>query len=240
LVEAHRILQRIARFVSAQAESGKRVRFVVEPYLRKHSDFSCQFRIEDDGRVAVISVQKLDNNGLAFGASHSAGPEFLRRLESERYFELITRTGTLLYADGYRGDVCVDSMILENGELAPLVEINARKSMSLIKNAIDHRLKKMHQLVCLTYVSAVNNHTTDFPGLLDLLERDGLLFSTGCDMGILPLTCGTMYSALSSDLEKPVRGRLYVATIFEKPEHQPSLMAALVRVMERAGLRGVL
>ena len=34
----------------AQGAAGKRVRFVLEPYLRKRSDFSCQFRIDDDGR----------------------------------------------------------------------------------------------------------------------------------------------------------------------------------------------
>ena len=76
LIETHRTLQRIAKHLSAQVAAGKRVRFILEPYLRKRSDFSCQFRINDDGRVAVISVQELVNNGLAFGASCSARPNF--------------------------------------------------------------------------------------------------------------------------------------------------------------------
>ena len=88
-----------------------------------------------------------------------------------------------MYADGYYGDVCVDSMILHEGELAPLVEINARKSMSLIKNAIDHYLKRVERKGCLTYVSAVNDQSGDFPGLLELLEKERLLFSTECNMG---------------------------------------------------------
>ena len=136
----------------------------------------------------MISVQELVNNGLAFGASCSAGPEFLDRLERDGYFQLIEKIGSLMYADGYCGDVCVDSMILHEGELAPLVEINARKSMSLIKHAIDDYLKRLERKGCLTYVSAVNDQSSDFSGLLELLERERLLFSTECNSGILPLT----------------------------------------------------
>ena len=149
---------------AAQAAAGKRVRFVLEPFLRKALDFSCQFRIEDDGQVTVISVQELVNNGLAFGASCSARPEFLDRLERDGYFQLIEQIGSLMYADGYWGDVCVDSMILEDGALAPLVEINARKSMSLIKHADGPVPAEARAEGCLTYVSAVNDGSSDFLG----------------------------------------------------------------------------
>jgi hypothetical protein len=236
LIETQHLLQRIAKHLSAQAAAGKRVRFILEPYLRKRSDFSCQFRIEDDGRVTVISVQELVNNGLAFGASCTVGPEFLDRLERDGYFQLIGKIGSLMYTDGYYGDVCVDSMILHEGKLAPLVEINARKSMSLIKHAIDQYLMRLERKGCLTYVSAVNDQSSDFSCLLELLEREHLLLTTKCDLGILPLTSGTMYLRPSSEPEKPVRGRLYIAAVFEKPEHQADLIARLGRVMELAGL----
>jgi hypothetical protein len=235
-VESQRMLQRIAKHVHAQAEAGKRIRFVLEPYLLKRSDFSCQFHINDDGEVTVISVQELLNNGLAFGSSCSAGPEFLQRLERDGYLHLIEKIGSLMYADGYCGDVCVDSMILHGGQLAPLVEINARKSMSLIKHAIDRYLRRLGRRGCLTYVSAVNDQSGVFAGLLELLERERLLFSAERGLGILPLTAGTMYPGSSSEVEQPTRGRLYVAAVFEKPEQQAGLMAGLARVMEQAGL----
>jgi hypothetical protein len=236
-IETSRMLQRIARHLSAQVAAGKRVRLILEPYLRKSTDFSCQFRISDDGRVTVISVQELVNNGLAFGASCSPGPELLDRIEREGYFRLIEKIGSFMYQDGYYGDVCVDSMILDGGELAPVIEINARKSMSLIKHAIDRYLDRRGRKCCLTYVAALNDRSSDFSGLLEQLEREHLLFPAECDLGILPLTSGTMYPRLSSDIEEPVRGRLYVTAVFEKPEQQAGLMAALGRAMEQVGLR---
>jgi len=239
LIGSHRTLESVAKYLSAQAAAGKRVRFVLEPYLRKTSDFSCQFRIQEDGGVSVISVQKLINNGLGFGASCTARVEFLDRLEVDGYFQLIQKIGSLMYTDGYFGDVCVDSMVLNNGELAPLVEINARKSMSLIKNAIDDYLKRLGRKGSLTYVSAVNDQSSDFSGLLDLLERERVLFTSESDSGILPLTSGTMYQKSCRRSEEPLRGRLYIIRVVEKPEQQASLMAGFGRVMEQAGLHVV-
>jgi len=236
-IETHRSLERIAKHLSAQVAAGWRVRFILEPYLRKRSDFSCQFHIDDDGEVRLISVQELVNNGLAFGASCTAGPDLLDRLERDGYFRTIKAMGSTMYADGYRGDVCVDSMILHDGELFPLVEINARKSMSLIKHAIDESLRRVGRKGCLTYVSAVNDRSGDFAQLLGLLEREGLLFSTARDTGIIPLTSGTMYLRSGADRKEPVRGRLYVAAVAEGPDQHASLLAGLGRVMEQAGLR---
>jgi hypothetical protein len=235
-IDTNRTLERIARYLSVQAAAGKRVKFVLEPYLRKRLDFSCQFRINDDGQVRVISVQNLANNGFAFGASCTAEPEFVDRLARDGYFQQIEKIGLLMYADGYLGDVCVDSMILHDGRVAPLVEINARKSMSLIKHAIDQYLKSRERKGCLTYVSAVNDQSGDFSGLLETLESERLLFSTECNFGILPLTSGTLYPRSSSKSKGPINGRLYVAAVFEKPEQQTGLLAGLGRLMEQAGL----
>ena len=238
-VETPRTLERIARHLTAQAAAGKRVQLVLEPYLQKLADFSCQFRVGEDGTVKIISVHELSNNGLAFGASRSAGVDRLERMEREGYFHLITMIGAHMFSDGYWGDVCVDAMTLQDGALFPLVEINARKSMSLIKHELDQRLRDIGGSGCLTQVSALNDHTTDFAGLLEVLERKGLLFSTARASGILPLTCGTLYPSPTADLREPVKGKLYIAAVSEKPEGQADLVACLGRAMEAAGLRSL-
>jgi len=140
-----------------------------------------------------------------------------------------------LYEDGYRGDVCVDSMVLQNGSLEPLVEINARKSMSLIKSAIDGFLAKTGRQGSLTSVSAVYDGTSDFAGLLELLEESRLLFTSDRPCGILPLTVSTLYAREA--LTKPMRGKLYVAVAYERIEQQDELLAALRQAMQRSGLR---
>jgi len=237
VIETARALQRIVRYVAGQVSSGKRVRFVLEPYLAKRSDFSCQFRIEEGGDVTVISVQELLNNGLAFGASCSASPELLEMLDRVGYLNLIERMGSLMHADGYHGDVCVDSMILQAGELAPLVEINARKSMSLIKHAVDRYLATYGRLGRLSYVSTVNHGRIDFPGVLELLDREELLFTANRASGVLPLTSRTMCVGETARAEEPNRGKLYLTTVSKTPEEHGSVMGALERVLEKCGVR---
>lgn len=238
LVETESILRRIVQYIAAQVPAGKRVRFVLEPYLAKHSDFSCQFRVEQDGRITLISVQELLNRGLAFGASCSISSELRETLERARYFDLIERMGSLMRTDGYYGDVCVDSMVLLGGELAPLVEINARKSMSLIKHAMDRYLATRDRKGCLTYVSTMAHTNSDFRAVLGLLDQQDLLFTVNHQSGILPLTSRTMRDC-GRPTNSPVRGKLYLVAICDTPEEQPSMMSGLARALNSSGVRVV-
>ncbi|MFD2876798.1 hypothetical protein ACFTAO_13755 [Paenibacillus rhizoplanae] len=47
-----------------------------------------------------------------------------------------------LFETGYHGEVCIDSMLLASGELVPIVEINARKSMGLINHHINQYVRQ--------------------------------------------------------------------------------------------------
>ncbi len=237
LIETERAMQRILRYVSGQISNGKRLRFVLEPYLEKHSDFSCQFQIDEGGGITVISVQELLNNGLAFGASCSASPELLEILDRAGYFNLIERMGSLMHGDGYHGDVCVDSMILRDGQLAPLVEINARKSMSLIKHAVDRHLATREVEGRLTYVSTLSHRPFTFAAVLELLDREGLLFTADRTSGVLPLTSRTMSAGQAMTPGKGTKGKLYMATVFETPEEHRTVIEALERTLQKGGVR---
>jgi hypothetical protein len=136
----------------------------------------------------------------------------------------------------YWGDVCVDSMILAGGVIAPVFEINARKSISLIKHAVDQYLQKFERKGLLTYVPAVNDRSSGFPALLEGLDSERLLFTPARTSGVLPLTCRTMYPRSSDESRESLRGRLYVATVFQRSEDQPELLSGLRRTMQRAGL----
>ncbi|WP_185602126.1 hypothetical protein, partial [Paenibacillus sp. 598K] len=142
LIESESILRRIAAHLATQSGQGKTVRFIVEPFLRKALDFSCQFRIAADGGYRFISVQKVVNTGFAYQGSFTADERLLAILLDADYFELMREVARELYRSGYYGDVCVDSMLLEDGRVVPIVEINARKSMSLIKHRLDRQLQQ--------------------------------------------------------------------------------------------------
>jgi len=236
-IDSARALGTIGQHLSAQVARGNRIRVIVEPYLRKSADFSCQFRVEADGKVEVISIQELENHGQAFGTSRSPRPELMELLDRHAYFRLMNEVGSLMYADGYYGDVCVDSMVLEDGSLAPLVEINARKSMSLIKHAVDEHLAKHGQKGCFTSVSGVNEGTGDFCRLIELLEAEEALYTRRNSVGVIPLTCRTMFERSGAPATPPTRGRLYVSAVGETADQQRAALARFESALPKFGVR---
>ena len=235
-VESERVLVTIGRYLSAQVARGCRIGFIMEPYLRKSADFSCQFRIATNGKVDVISVQELENNGHAFGTSRSPRPELTHILDKHDYRGLMVEVASRMHEDGYYGDVCVDSMVLEDGSLAPLVEINARRSMSLIKHAVDEYLAQHCQTGCLTSVSGIHDGTGDFGQFIGVLNTEGLLYTRQNPAGVIPLTCRTMFACSDSGGTRSTRGRLYVIAV-GTTEQQRATLTRLESILPKCGVR---
>lgn len=214
LVDSERVLRRIAGYLESSRNQDKRVRFVLEPLLDRETDFSCQFHIDPEGRVSILSVQQLVNQGFAFGESHSPEPFLLEKLDREGYWETMHSIGRELYTDGYYGDVCVDSMLLRDGSLAPLVEINARKSMSLIKHQVDRRFRQEGMHTCLLQVPLATLGAVRYEELLERLMQEGVLFSLQEGEGVLPLTSGTLQPSDPSRAAGSAKGKLYAALAY--------------------------
>ena len=230
-------LERIAGYLARQIDAGKRMRFVLEPYLAKQLDFSCQFHVGQDGTFTFISVQQLFNDGLAFGMSCSPGDDLVAKLEEAGYFSLMERVGKELSAAEYFGHVCVDSMLLQDDRLAPIVEINARKSMSLIKHAMDGYLGNQGQSGVLTSVTASHHGSMNFADFLSLLREKHLLYEAGENAGILPLSSGTLFSPGAISEGTDLRGRLYMEVVGAVAEQRTALLATLTAEMGQAGFR---
>jgi hypothetical protein len=230
LVQSEGVLQRVVKYLRRQETQGKEVRFVLEPYLDKSGDCSCQFRIGKEGEIEFFGVQELINDGLAFGVSRTPSVDLLKRLERADYFDVMRRLARVLWSDGYFGDVCIDSMVLKGGDLVPIVEINARRSMSLIKFALDRALGQDNVSGRLVSIPTAFAAKKWFEQLVEELARTSLLFTRRDHYGIVPLTVGTVM--LSSDSGNgPVRGRFYAYLIADSDKVHGELLATLHRLV---------
>ncbi|MGN7764800.1 hypothetical protein [Paenibacillus sp. 22594] len=235
LVDSGRMLRRIAGYLESSRNQDKRIKFVLEPLLDRETDFSCQFHIDPEGRISILSVQQLVNHGFAFGESHSPEPSLLERLDREGYWETMHSIGRELYSDGYYGDVCVDSMLLRDGSLTPLVEINARKSMSLIKHNVDRHFKQEGMNTCLLQVPLATLGEVHYEDLLGRLAQEGILFSLGAGEGVIPLTSGTLRPPDPSRSAGSAKGKLYAALAYRNEDSKNRLTRKLDESLLRTG-----
>lgn len=218
LIESEAILRRVISYLADQCSKGRMVRFIIEPFLHKELDFSCQFHIDPDGTYRHISVQKLVNHNFAYQGSFAADDRLLQLLQEADYFEVMKQVARELYQAGYHGDVCVDSMLLTDGRIVPIVEVNARRSMSLIKHYVDRHLEKHSASGSMTHVTVQFACDMTFDQLLETLDREGVLYKPDRGFGILPLSANTLLinkviSESKGIRNKQVKGRLYYSLV---------------------------
>lgn len=207
-VEYGTISKRIVEQIRLKERKGQLVDFIVEPLLDKYYDFSCQFYIDKFGAIEIKSTQKVLNNGLSYGGSVSIESDILKLLDRKQYYKKIEDIGKQMYSDGYIGDVCIDSMILRNGNIVEIVEINARKSMSLLKHYMDIFLQKYYLQGMLAQFDFIGGfEQIDYEKLLSGLDAIGLLFTSKNNKGIIILSERTMF--INKKADNKYRGRVY-------------------------------
>lgn len=209
-------LQRMVDYCLAQSRKGKTLSLILEPLFSVQTDFSVQYRIDKSGKLERISIQKVINNQSTYNGSINLKGELLERLENEGYFDIIEKTCDRLYADGYYGDVCIDSMILTDGRIVPIVEINARKSMSLIKHYLEQKVASFDEgenFTCLFYVDITCRGLISFEDILNKLMSNDLLYTDKKREGVIPLTANTLFINRMLTGKDSYKGRLYFMSV---------------------------
>ncbi len=231
LINSPGILERIVKHLESQEKRGLASIFVVEPLLDRDIDFSCGFKIGKNGDVKIVSIQKMINNNFAYCGSYTADQEFAAGLYKNKYFEILEQVAHILYSDGYFGEVCLDSMILKSGDIVPIVEINARKSMGFINHRIDEYLSQFGQKGNLIFLNLGYRRELAFEHLLVRMDKEGLIFYPGKTNGVMPLSANTLFINKELDNKEKAdavyKGRIYFSVIAEDEEKRESLIKAV-------------
>ncbi|GKU26633.1 hypothetical protein [Clostridium folliculivorans] len=239
IISNESILKRIVSYVDMQEKKGKRVEFILEPLLEKSKDFSCQFKIHKDGSFEIISVQEVRNTGLSYLGSYTPDKEFMEFIKKQSYFEIMEKTAKRLYEDGYYGDVCIDSMILKDRSICPVVEINARKSMSLIKHELDNYAHNLGLKCGFTFLNVSFNNNIDYSEILKVLSKNNILFKPSFNKGIMPLSSNTIFINRQLDTNKTLnnyKGRFYFAILYKDMDIVEELTNSLISSLKEIGI----
>ncbi|WP_217558785.1 ATP-grasp domain-containing protein [Paenibacillus sp. GbtcB18] len=130
------------------------------------------FISEYEVHLLAVTEQIVDPNGVYKGTNFSPS---LSHSESADYREEILRAGELIRQMGYRGVLGIDSIIDTNGELIPVIEINARLTQVTYILPLVIEQKKRYEFVesrVLVFNSGVDLDFEDYVNDLSDVTRD--------------------------------------------------------------------
>jgi hypothetical protein len=193
VIETSSRLDRILKHLRQEEEQGRSACLVLEPYLEKAFDFSAQIHVEPKGRWELVALLGMRNRGNVFYASHPLTPEQQSWLEQSDYAAFAGRVAEALAAEGYFGPAGIDAMVLVDGSVVPLLEINARVTIGLINHHLDGRFRSCSRRSYLTSVRVRPHEGGSFPELLNGLREGRMLYDPARNPdGVVPLTVNTM------------------------------------------------
>lgn len=217
LIDSTNILKTIHRHIKKQEDKGRQVNFIFEPFFEKQYDLCCQFYVHEDGKFEFISTNMLLNKTFSYMGSQEIDESTHQVLQEQGYFSIMSEVAEHLHHKGYFGDVCVDSMMLAGGKVFPLVEINCRKSMSLLNYSIGQKIKNINQSLSGRMISISIRLSNDkyFTDVFTILEEEGVLYFPGLKKGVIPLSANTL--DVNNKIKKNPKGfytgRLYLYVI---------------------------
>lgn len=182
------LLRPILRALRRQVDEGRRVEVVVQPKWRKHRDVSGYLWIDPDGAVTVTGTQVLEHRGVSHVGIGPLPDHLADLLRAHDYPQTLRRIGAAVAETGYRGPLGVDSLLLADGTLVPLLELNARRSMGMLNLALDRRLRRGEARSHLWRLHLTVPEGSGIDPLLDALRAADALHTARSGVGVVPLT----------------------------------------------------
>ncbi len=238
LLESAWQIQRIARHIEVHENQGGSCGFLVEPLLPRALEFSSLYEISTSGVKHLISVQQFQNNGFCFAGSHTASETLVEELTRDGYFETTDVVLDEIRRSGYHGSVCIDSMILTDGTLVPVIEINARKSLSLVSFHLDEFLKPFGLTSFFSSLELSADCSVNVGTILRGLESNGQLWSRGARSGIVPLSGNTLRVISDRHRESgSYRSRFYFSVVAEGQNEFGDQVDRIKGTLSASGIR---
>jgi len=236
LIESENILNNIYRYLLKQENTGKIVSFILEPLYEKETDFSCQLEILKNGEIKLISVQIMQNKSFSFAGISEANNNFYEYLQNNNYYTFIDNVAKQMYSSGYYGPVCIDSMTLKDGNVIPLIEINARKSMGFINAWLKKRIPDCKNTFLMTY-SLIIPVNVSYDHFINKLECKKILFYPKTGFGLIPLTSNAFLINRNNAVNGNYKGRIYIGFIFENESRKKHLIKELEIVFSELNIK---
>jgi hypothetical protein len=191
------VLRAVERVLRKQVDAGSRVELIVQEKYPKHHDFSGHLLLDRNGDWDFLGLQLMTNRGFRHLGSSPVPPGLI---DEGWYAETLAEVVPAIAKTGYWGPVGVDAMLLDDGTVIPVLEINARQSLGLLSLELGQRAAE-HGLTGHLWQLELN--VAPGKGIDDVFIALGnLLYEGGTRPGVTVLSGSTLAAP---------GGRIYLA-----------------------------
>ena len=191
------VLRAVTRVLARQ---DRRVELLVQPWYDKRHDLSAHGEVTPDGQWRPLGECVTHNRGFRYAGSGPLTAGLVADVAGWR--RVIAEVAGRVAAEGYWGPVSIDAMVLADGTLVPVLEINARVSLGRLALELDRRLGDGDLRCHLWQIELAVPAGSGVGDLVRALAADGLLHRGGAGPGCVVLGGGVV---------APPIGRVYCA-----------------------------
>lgn len=155
--------------------------WIVEQWCEKKKDINYQIYIDSDGNINVFSIKEQIVDGTIYIGS--VMPPRISDKVKQEYINYGNIVGRELYKNGFRGVVGVDSIIIDSESIIPIIEINARFTLSTYISFLTH---KFPNCIMRSFYKKIRlKDGANYATIVNMLISNNLLFDDFNKKGVL-------------------------------------------------------
>lgn len=205
LVNSQSSFNTVMRIIKKFYQNDPAMQWLVELWYTNKTDYNYQLFLSSEGDVKIFSVTKqiLDKTIYRGSIFSTYQTDFMNSSKLLEYSRII---GKKIYAEGYTGVLGIDSIMLSGDQWIPIIEINARFTLStylaFLKNYFPNRILLSFYHRFFTKLS--------YRDVIVKLQNNGIGYNTQNGKGVLCYTAETINLSISLG-----RGRAFFIIVGE-------------------------
>lgn len=177
--------------------------WIIEKWYEKKYDTNYQIYVNPDGKVTVFSIkEQIMDDTIYVG---SIMPPRISGDLQKKYIRFGEKLGRHLYQNGFTGILGVDSIVDIQNEIIPIIEINARFTLSTYLSFLCK--KYPNKLIYTVYEKVRIDQKMNYEGLMNYLVNTKIAFNRKANCGVI------VYSAAALKSLEQERGRMFLILV---------------------------
>lgn len=223
VVDNERELKKVIRILKHFNKNAEKVEWLVEGWYDKKADINYQIYVGEDGQIKIFSIKEQLLNETVYTGSlipPRLPKETIEQIEKSGYL-----VGKELFKEGFRGVLGVDAFVTSENVVIPVIEINARFTLSTYISFLNEKFLK--KVLYSFYEKIMLRDNVSFEVVKNMLADSNLEYDIKQGKGVFCYVSETI-----KDSKDRHNGRFFAVVIADSYEEAFILKEQTNRLLE--------